>query len=93
MTGTGNGKGWKEFKNQKKDSQEGIDNFALVDGLDNHDSSTSVANIFTINFLSGCTEDVRALALIPTFNAPIPRVWIRYCDVYIHGGNTLTYIC
>jgi len=25
-------------------------------------------------------------------NAPIPRVWRRYCEVYRQGENTLTYI-
>jgi len=38
MKGTGNGKGWKRFKNQEKDDQEGIGNFVLAVGLYNHDS-------------------------------------------------------
>ena len=46
-------------KNQK-DSPEGIDNFELIVGLYNHDSSTPVVNFFTINLPTGCTEDVRA---------------------------------
>ena len=50
MKGTGNGKGWKRFKNQEKDDQEGIDNFVLVVGLYNHDSCIPVTNSFTINF-------------------------------------------
>ena len=37
MTGTGNRKGWKRYKNQGKDDQEGIDNVVLAVGLYNHD--------------------------------------------------------
>ena len=51
----GNGKGWKIFKNQEKDDQEGIDNFILVVGLYNHDSCIPVANSFTINLPTVCT--------------------------------------
>ena len=58
--GTGNGKGWKEFESQKKDGQEGIDNFILVVRLYTQNSCISVANFFTINLSTGCTEDVRA---------------------------------
>jgi len=57
MTGTENEKGWKRFKNQGKDSQEGIDNFALVVGLYNHDLCVPVANFFTINLPTCCTEE------------------------------------
>ena len=60
MTGTGNGKGWKGFENQGKNNQEGIDNFVLVVELYNHNSCILVANFFTINLTTGCTEDVRA---------------------------------
>ena len=60
MTGTENVKGWKRFKNQGKDDQEGIDNFILVIGLYNHSSCIPAANFFTINLMTGCTEDVRA---------------------------------
>ena len=59
MTGTENGKIWKRFKNQEKDDQEGINNFVLVIGLYNHDSYILVANFFTINLPTGCTEDVK----------------------------------
>ena len=34
--GIGNEKGWKRFKNQGKDDQEGINNFVLVVGLKAH---------------------------------------------------------
>ena len=50
MIGTGNGKGWKRFKNQGKDDQEGIDNFVLAVGLYNHDSCIPVANFFYYKF-------------------------------------------
>ena len=50
----------RDSKNQGKDDREGIDNCALVIGLYNHDSCVLVANFFTINLLTGCTEDVRA---------------------------------
>ena len=58
MIRTGNE--WKRFKNQGKDDQEGIDNFVLAVGLYNHKSCIPVANFFTINLSTGCTEDVRA---------------------------------
>jgi len=58
MTRTGN-EGWKRFKNHGKDDQEEIDNFILIVGLYNHDSCIPVANFFTINLPTGCTEDVR----------------------------------
>jgi len=57
---TGNGKGWKRFKNQEKNDQEGIYNFVLIVGLYNHDSCILFANFFTINLSTDCTEDVRA---------------------------------
>ena len=60
MAGTENEKGWKRFKNQGKDDQERIANFILVVRLYNHDSCILVANFFTINLPTGCTEDVRA---------------------------------
>ena len=47
------------IRNQRKDDQE-IDNSALVVGLYNQDSCIPVANFFTINLPTGCTEDVRA---------------------------------
>jgi len=59
MMGTRNGKGWKRFKNQGKDDQEGIGNFVLVVRLYNYGSSIPVANSFTINLPTSCTEDVR----------------------------------
>ena len=59
MTGSENEKGWKRFKNQGKDNQEGIDNFILVVGLYTQDSCIPVVNFFTINLPTGCTEDVR----------------------------------
>ena len=40
------------------DKKEEKDNFALVVGLYNQDSSIPVANFFTINLPSGRTEDV-----------------------------------
>ena len=46
-------------RNQRKDDQE-KDNSALVVGLYKQDSSIPVANFFTINLPTGCTEDVRA---------------------------------
>jgi len=58
--GTGNRKGWKRFKYQGNDDQEGIDNFVLVIGLYKHDSCIPVAIFFTINLSTGSTEDVRA---------------------------------
>ena len=48
------------IRNQRKDDQERINNFVLVVGLYNKDSSIPVANFFTINLPSGRTEDVRA---------------------------------
>ena len=50
----------RDFKNQGKDDQEGIDNFVLAVGLYNQDSCIPVANFFIINLPTGCTEDVRA---------------------------------
>ena len=49
-----------EFKNQRKDDQDRIDNSVLVVGMYNQDSSIPVANFFTINLPSGRTEEVRA---------------------------------
>jgi len=43
-----------------KDSKEGIDNFVFVVRLYKHDSCVPVANFFTINLQTGCTENVRA---------------------------------
>jgi len=34
---------------------------------------------------------MRALALIPTCNAPSWRLWRCYCDVCMQGRNTLIY--
>ena len=48
------------IRNQKKDDQERKDNSALIVGLYKQDSCIPVANLFTINLSSGCTEDVRA---------------------------------
>ena len=48
------------IRNQRKNDQEKIDNSVLVVGVYNQDSSIPVANFFTINFLSGRTEDARA---------------------------------
>ena len=48
-----------EVRNQRKDDQD-IDNSALVVGMYNQDSSIPVANFFTNNLPSGCTEEVRA---------------------------------
>jgi len=48
-----------EIKNQRKDEQDRIDNSVLVVGLYNQDSCIPVANFFTINLLSGRTEDAR----------------------------------
>ena len=45
---------------ESKDDQEGIDYSALIVGLYNHNSCISVANFFTINLPTDCTEDVRA---------------------------------
>jgi len=47
------------IRNQRKNDQERIDNSALVVGMYNQDSCIPVANFFTINLLSGRTEDVR----------------------------------
>jgi len=58
--GIGNEKGWKRFKNQGKDDQEGIDNSILVVGLYNHNLCIPIANFFTINLPTGYTKDVRA---------------------------------
>ena len=49
-----------EIQESRDDDQEGIDNFVLVVGLYNHDSCIPATNSFTINLLTGCTEDVRA---------------------------------
>ena len=80
------------IQNQRKKDQEEIDNTALVVGLYNQDSCILVANFISINLPTGCTVDVRAYALIPSYNAPIPRVQKCYCNVYTQGRNTLTYI-
>ena len=90
--GIENEKGWKRFKNQGKDDQEGIDNFVLIVGLYNHDSCVPVTNYFTINLPTVCIEDVRALTLIPSCNASILRVRRLYYDIYTQGKNTLTYL-
>jgi len=58
--GTRNEKGWKRFKNQGNDDQEGIDNFVLIVGLYNHESCIPVVNFFTINLPTSCTEDMGA---------------------------------
>ena len=58
--GTENEKGWKRFKNQGKDDQEGTNNFVPVVGLYNHNSCVPAVNFFTINLSTGCTKDVRA---------------------------------
>ena len=50
----------KGIRNQRKDDQERIDNSVLVVGLYNRDPCIPVANFFTINLPSGCSEDVRA---------------------------------
>jgi len=49
-----------DFRIQGKDYQEKIDNSVLVIGLYNLNSCISVANFFTINLPTICTEDVRA---------------------------------
>ena len=49
----------KGIRNERKDDQE-KDNSALVVGLYNQDSCIPVVNFFTINLLSGRTEDARA---------------------------------
>ena len=38
----------RNFKNQGKDDQEGMDNFVLAVGLYNHDSCISVANFLPL---------------------------------------------
>jgi len=48
------------IRNQRKNDQQRIDNFVLVVGLYNRDPCIPVINFFTINLLSGRTEDVRA---------------------------------
>ena len=48
------------IQNQNKDDQERIDNSVLVVGLYNRDPCIPVANFFTINLLSGRTEDAKA---------------------------------
>ena len=48
------------IRNQRKNDQERIDNYVLEVGLYNWGPFIPVANFFTINFLSRCTEDVRA---------------------------------
>ena len=48
------------IQESKDNNQEEIDNSALVVGLYNQDSCISFANFFTINLLSGRTENVRA---------------------------------
>jgi len=76
-------KGWENIRIQGKNYQEKIDNFVLVVGLYNQDSCILVANFFTINLPNSYTEDVRALALIPSCNSPTLRVRSCYCDVYM----------
>ena len=51
-------KGWENFRIQGKDYQEKIDNSSLVVGLYNQDSCIPLANFFTINLPTDCTEDV-----------------------------------
>jgi len=51
---------WKGLRNEGKDDQEVVDNSVLVVGLYSRDPSIPVANFFTINLLSGHTEDVKA---------------------------------
>jgi len=45
---------------QEMDQKKEIDNSTLVVGLYNQDSYIPVANFFTINLLSGRTENTRA---------------------------------
>ena len=52
-------KGWENFRIQGKDYQEKIDNSSLVVGLYNQDSCIPLANFFTINLPTDCTEDVQ----------------------------------
>ena len=49
-----------EIRNQRKDDQDRIDDSVFVVGLYKQDSSIPVANFFTINLPTGCTEKVRA---------------------------------
>ena len=75
-------KGLENFIIQGKDYQEKIDNSTLVVRFYNHDSCIPAANFFIINLPTGCTEDVRAQALIPHCNTPVRRVRRCYCDVF-----------
>ena len=60
-------------------------------GLYNQDSCIPVAYFFTINLLTDYTEYVRAWALIPSCNTPIP--WYRDVTVtYIHKAKIPSHI-
>jgi len=65
-------------------------NFVLAVGLYNRDLCFSVTSFFTINLPTSCTKDVRAWALIPSYNTPILWRRRRYCDVYTQRENTLS---
>ena len=55
-----NNEKWKEFRNQRKDDQEELDNSTLVVVLYNQDSCIPLQNFFTNNLPTYCTVDVRA---------------------------------
>ena len=71
-----------EIRSQRKDDQDRIDNSVLAVGLYNHDSCILVANFFTINLPTSCTEDVK------------PRLWYHPVTPRSrgYGDVTATYI-
>ena len=91
ITGNRSMKGWENFKIQRKDYQERIDNSVVVIRLYNQNSCIPFANFIIINLPSRCTEDVRVgLWYHPV--TPRPHGYGDATVTYIRRFEILSYI-